>query len=51
MLVGRSGRVDGRLLEKKGEQQRAAIARSVLAKPETVIADEPMGNLDKKTGD
>ena len=34
-----------------GEQQRAAIARSVLAKPELIIADEPTGNLDKKTGD
>lgn len=28
-----------------------AIARSVLAKPELIIADEPTGNLDKKTGD
>jgi putative ABC transport system ATP-binding protein len=34
-----------------GEQQRAAIARSVLAKPELIIADEPTGNLDKKTGE
>lgn len=34
-----------------GEQQRAAIARSVLGKPELIIADEPTGNLDKKTGD
>lgn len=34
-----------------GEQQRVAIARSVLAKPELIIADEPTGSLDKKTGE
>ena len=34
-----------------GEQQRVSIARSVLAKPELIIADEPTGNLDKKTGE
>ena len=34
-----------------GEQQRVSIARSILAKPRLIIADEPTGNLDKKTGE
>ena len=34
-----------------GERQRAAVARALITNPALVLADEPTGNLDKRTGD